>query len=149
MKTCSARRFVGLGAILWALASGPAVWAQSEASAISTLSALPVASVVGASAGAVVVLPVALSTAGAVLVVKAVEVTAHATVYVLERVSDGAVASVQIVGKGAGVASVAVGTMVTVSAIGPGVVLSTAGQVIAFIPNEVGVALLHNERVTR
>ena len=136
MKTCSARRFVGLGAILWALASGPAVWAQSEASAISTLSALPVASVVGASAGAVVVF-------------KAVEVTAHATVYVLERVSDGAVASVQIVGKGAGVASVAVGTMVTVSAIGPGVVLSTAGQVIAFIPNEVGVALLHNERVTR
>jgi hypothetical protein len=70
-------------------------------------------------------------------------------VYVFERVSDGAVASVQVVGKGAGVASVAVGTVVTVSAIGAGVLLSTAGQVIAFIPNEVGVALLHNERVTR
>ncbi len=42
-----------------------------------------------------------------------------------------------------------VGTVVAVSVIGTGWVLSTAGQAVAFIPNEIGKALLHNERVTR
>jgi hypothetical protein len=36
-----------------------------------------------------------------------------------------------------------------VSVIGSGVVLSALGEAIAFIPNELGRALLHNERVTR
>ncbi len=124
--------------------------AQSDASAVSTLSALPLASVVVASAsvGSVVAVPLVLSTAGAVLVVKAVEVSARGTVYLLERASDGAVASIEIVGKGVGAASMAAGTLVTVSVIGAGVVLSAAGQVIAFIPNALGRALLHNERLT-
>ena len=60
-------------------------WAQSEVSAASALSALPCA-----VAGAVVLIPVALSVAGAVLVVKAVEVGARGSVCVLERTSDGA-----------------------------------------------------------
>ncbi len=124
--------------------------AQSDASALSALSALPLASVVVASAsvGSVVAVPLVLSTAGAVLVVKAVEVSARGTVYLLERASDGAVASIEIVGKGVGAASMAAGTLVTVSVIGAGVVLSAAGQVIAFIPNALGRALLHNERLT-
>lgn len=121
------------------------VRARSELSALSALSVLPVASVVGAASAAVVVLPVALSTAGAVLVVKTVESTARGTVYVLERASDGARASVQV----AGGASLAIGTLVTVSAIGAGVLLSAAGEVIAFIPNAIGQALLANERLTR
>jgi poly(A) polymerase len=37
----------------------------------------------------------------------------------------------------------------TVTAVSAGWVLSTAGQVIAFVPNELGKALLHNERITR
>ena len=138
-----------------ALIAGTAVpmqaQAQSEASALSALSALPVASVVvGASAvaGSVAMLPVALSTAGAVLVVKTVEVTARGTVYVLERASDGARVSVEIVGKGVANVSIAAGTMVTVSVIGAGVVLSAAGEAIAFVPNAIGRALLHNERIT-
>jgi hypothetical protein len=110
---------------------------------------MPVASVVGASAGAVVAVPVALSTAGAVLVVKGVEASAKGTVYLLERVSDGARVSVEASGKVASGVSTAVGTVVTVSVIGAGVVLSVAGSVIAFIPNEIGKALLHNERVSR
>ena len=93
--------------------------------------------------------PVVLSTAGAVLVVKAVEVSARGTVYVLERASDGASASVEIIGKGVAGASVVAGTLVTVSVIGSGVVLSAAGEVIAFVPNALGRALLHNERVTQ
>lgn len=125
--------------------------AQSEASALSALSALPVASVVvGAStaAGAVVALPAMLSTTGAVLVVKAVESTARGTLCVLERASDGAEASVEILARGTGAASLAVGSAVTVSVVGAGVLLSAAGQAIAFIPNALGNALLHNERLT-
>ena len=87
------------------------------------------------------------SAAGATLVVKAVESTARGTVYVLERVSDGVRISVQVAGTVAGAGSVAVGTAVTVSVITAGTVLSVAGQVIAFVPNAVGQALLYNRRV--
>lgn len=121
--------------------------AQSE---LSALSVLPVASVaLGASAvaGAVVAVPLALSTSGAVLVVKSVEVSARGTIYVLERASDGAQAGIEVMGRGVHAASIATGTLVTVSVIGAGVVLSAAGEAIAFIPNALGQALLHNERL--
>jgi hypothetical protein len=127
-------------------------YAQSEASVV--LSMLPVASVVvtgiGAStaAGASVAAPVILSAAGAVFVVKVVEVTVRGTVFVLERASDGARVSVEIVGKGARASAVGVGASVAVSVIGTGMVLSALGEAIAFIPNELGRALLHNERIT-
>jgi hypothetical protein len=125
--------------------------AQSEASALSALSALPLASVVvgaGAASGAVLAVPVVLSTAGAVLVVKTVESTARGTVYVLERASDGAQASVEVVGRGVGGASLVVGASVVVSVVAAGTLLSAAGEAIAFIPNALGRALLHNERLT-
>jgi hypothetical protein len=102
----------------------------------------------GAAASAVVALPVALSTVGAVLVVRTVESTARGTVVLLERASDGAQASIELGARAAGGVSLAVGTVVTVSAIGAGVLLSAAGEVIAFIPNALGRALLHNERLT-
>jgi hypothetical protein len=126
--------------------------AQTNASTtLSAISAMPLASIVvgtSAVAGAVVAVPVALSTAGAVLTVKAVEVSAKGSVYVLERASDGARVSVEVLGKAATTASVVTGTAVAVSIIGAGTVLSVAGEVIAFIPNAVGKSLLHNERVT-
>jgi hypothetical protein len=134
-----------------ALASSP-VRSQSEVSI--ALSMLPVASVVGvasvavAGVGAVSAAPLVLSAAGAVFTIKAVEVSAQGTVYVLERASDGARVSVEVSGRGAGAASLAVGTGVTVSVIGAGLVLSAAGEAIAFIPNAIGRALLHNERLT-
>ncbi|MDM0121073.1 hypothetical protein [Variovorax arabinosiphilus] len=125
--------------------------AQSEASA--ALSLLPVASVVGtasvagATASAVVAVPVALSVGGAALTVVAVEASAEGTVYLLARASDGARASVHLAGAAAQGSAIAVGTVVTVSVIGSGVVLSAAGEMIAFIPNTIGRALLHNERL--
>ncbi len=138
-----------------ALVTGPAR-AQSEASLV--LSALPVASVVGAGsavagsaaagAAAVSVVPAALAVSGAVLVVKAVEVSARGTVIVLERASDGARASVELSGRAASGVVAGVGTAVAVSVIGAGVVLSAAGEVLCFIPNELGRALLHDERLT-
>jgi len=68
---------------------------------------------------------------------------------VLERASDGARASVTLSAAAAGGLSVAAGTAVVVTAFSAGWVLSAAGKAIAFIPNEIGAALLHNERLTR
>lgn len=125
------------------------VQAQSEASV--ALSLLPLASVVGtvstgvALAEASVVLPAALSIAGAILTIQAVQVSAVGTVYVLERASDGARVSIEVSAR-AGVASArAVGEAVACSVIGTGVILSVAGEVLAFIPNTLGKALLYNE----
>ena len=147
------RRRLGAWAVVGlacALVSAPAR-AQSEASA--ALSLLPVASVVGtasvasAAAGAVVTVPAALSVGGAVLTVRAVEASAVGTVYLLERASDGAQVSVEVVGRGVAGSAYAVGTVVTCSVIGTGVILSAAGEAIAFVPNAIGRALLHNERL--
>jgi acyl transferase domain-containing protein len=69
-------------------------------------------------------------------------------VLVLERVSDGARASVEFLGRGAGAASLVAGSAITVSVVGAGVVLSAAGEAIAFVPNETGRALLYSQRVT-
>lgn len=153
MTNMMKRRCLAATLSLGLLAAMPAR-AQSEASAFSVLSTLPLASVAvgtGASAvaGSAVAVPVMLSTAGALLVVKAVESTARGTVFVLERAADGAQASVEITSRGAAGASLAVGTVVTVSVLSAGVLLSAGGEVIAFIPNALGRALLHNERLTR
>jgi hypothetical protein len=124
----------------------------SEASA--ALSLMPMASVVGAasaagaSATAVVALPAALSVGGSVLTVLAVEASVDGTVYLLERASDGARASIQVAGRVAGGVSAAVGTSVLVTAIGSGVLISAAGEVLAFVPNAIGRALLHNEKLS-
>jgi len=135
--------------------------AQAQSDASTAISLMPVASVLvtasamGASADSVggvakasVALPAALSVAGSVLTVVAVEASADGTVYVLERASDGARASIRVAGRAANGVSAAVGTGVTVSVIGSGVVLSAAGEVLAFVPNAIGRALLYNERLS-
>ena len=145
------RALLAAGVVCAALVVANPARAQSEASA--ALSMLPVASVVGtasvasAAAGAVVTVPAALSVSGAVLTVRAVEASAVGTVYLLERASDGAQVSVEVVGRGVAGLAYAVGTVVTCSVIGTGVVLSVAGEAIAFVPNAIGRALLHNERL--
>lgn len=127
--------------------TSPLARAQSEASALSAVSALPVASVVTAGS-ALVALPVMLSVAGTVLVVKAVDVSARGTVFLLERASDGARVSLEVAAGGLAIASLVPGALVAVSIVGAGTVLSVAGEAIAFIPNRIGKALLHNERLT-
>ncbi len=115
--------------------------AHGPSEAASALSALPVAISVAA--------PVMLLSAGAVLTVVAVEASVDGAVWVLERASDGARASVALSAQAAGGLSVAAGTAVMVTAFSAGWVLSAAGRAIAYIPNEIGHALLYNERVTR
>ena len=137
-------------AAAFALAFVTGANAQSEASALSAASALPLASVALAStaAAASVAIPVELSAMGAVYVIKAVEASARGTVYLLERTSDGVRVSVEVTARGAKTASLVAGTLVTATVIGTGVVLSAAGEAVAFVPNALGRALLHNERLT-
>jgi len=77
------------------------------------------------------------------------EASATGTVYVLERASDGARASLRFAGRAAGAVSAGIGTAVLVTAISTGYVLSAASEAIAFVPNEIGASLLYNERITR
>ena len=119
----------------------PHAGAQSTISDVSVLSALPIAVSVAA--------PVAVLSTGAALTVVSVEATSTGAVWVLESAADGSRASVRLVGRGLADASVAVGTVVVATAISTGWVLSAAGEAIAFIPNEIGRALLYNERITR
>lgn len=114
--------------------------AHAQSSELSMISALPVASV--AYAGASVV------TAGASLVVRSVEVSGNVTVLVLERVTDGVRSSVRISGRVAERASIVAGTALSVATVASGTMLIASGEVIAFVPNELGRALLHNEPLT-
>ena len=138
MKNFIARSFLALAVCSAVLRPAHAHGPSEGASA---LSALPVALSVAA--------PVMLPSAGALLTVVAVEASAEGTVWVLERASDGARASVTLSAQAAGGLSVAAGTAVMVTAFSAGWVLSAAGQAIAYIPNEIGKALLYSERVTR
>ncbi|MEJ6003116.1 hypothetical protein [Paucibacter soli] len=120
---------------------GPAR-AQSTASEASALSAmLPVAVSVAA--------PVMLLSTGVVLSVVAVEATATGTVWVLQRASDGARISVRFASQALAGAALSVGTVLAVTVISSGYLLSAAGEAIAFIPNEIGASLLYNEKLTR
>jgi len=115
--------------------------AQPNASDASALSALPIAVSIAA--------PVMIISAGAALTVVAIQASATGSVWVLERASDGARVTLTLSGQVVEGVSVGVGTAVTVTAITTGWVLSTASQAIALIPNEIGAALLYNERITR
>jgi hypothetical protein len=137
-------RFVAAAACAALLAGTAAAPARAHGglSEASALSMLPLAVSVAA--------PALVLSAGAGLTVVAVQARGAATVWVLERASvGGARASVTVSGAVAGGASLLVGTAVAVTAVSAGWVLSAAGQVIAFVPNEIGKALLHNERITR
>ncbi len=127
------------GALCAALA--PAARAHSEVSEASALSMLPLAVSVAA--------PSMLLAGGAVLTIVSVQASAAGTVWVLERASDGARATLHFSGHVAQGAALSVGGAVMVTALASGVVLSAAGNAIAFIPNEIGRALLFNERITR
>jgi hypothetical protein len=115
--------------------------AHSEVSEASALSMLPMAVSVAA--------PSMILCAGAVLTVVSVQASAVGTVWVLERASDGARATLHFSGHVAQGAALSIGGAVMVTALTSGYVLSAAGNAIAFIPNEIGRALLHNERITR
>ena len=124
---------------------------SNNGSAISEVSALPIASIaiVGSAASATAMaLPLALASAGSALVIKSVTLSARGTICLLERVSDGVQLSVEIAARGIERAALVVGRTVQVVVLSAGVVLSVAGEAIAFVPNEIGRTLMHHERLT-
>ena len=135
------KKLIVLTTLAVSLSWGGAARAHNGASEASALSLLPIAISVAA--------PVGLLSAGAVFTVVAVQAASEGTVWVLERASDGARISLTLSGQLVGGVSVIAGTAVVATAFSAGWVLSAAGQAIAFIPNEVGKALMYNERVTR
>ncbi|KQV50668.1 hypothetical protein ASC95_15055 [Pelomonas sp. Root1217] len=145
------KRLLALSSLSLALAL-PAQAHDSPSEASAVLSLAPVVLSVGAvSAGGVALsaIPAGILSAGVTLVVVSVEVVGSATVWVLERASDGARISIKASGKLAEGVVVSTGAAVVVSVIAAGTLLSAAGEVIAFIPNEIGKALLYNEQVSR
>lgn len=136
------RRAIALALATTLAAAGFGVRAHSgELSASSALSALPVAVSVAA--------PAMLLVGGAALTVVSIQASATGTVWVLERASDGARATLHFSGHVAGASLAAVGGAVLVTALSTGYLISAAGHAIAFVPNAIGASLLYNERVTR
>jgi hypothetical protein len=138
----SLRQHAAALALATALAvAGLPARAHNELSEASALSALPVAVSVAA--------PVMLLAGGAALTVVSVQASTTGTVWVLERASDGARATLQFSGRAVGASLATAGTAVLVTALSTGWLISAAGQAIAFVPNQIGASLLYNERVTR
>ena len=103
----------------------------------------------GLSEGSAVVVGGTLSMlagSGAV-VIASVETVGEGIVVVLKGASEAGGASIQMSAKAAEGLSLAAGTVVSVVAMSTGHMLVLSGKAIAFIPNEVGKALLHHSKV--
>lgn len=131
-------------ALALALATAPA-HAHGPSNDLSAASGLSLSVPVAISVAA----PSAVLVSGASFTLVAIETLAEGTVWVLERASDGVRFSVRF-GKDVAVgASVVTGAVVVSTVVAAGCVLSAAGEAVAFIPNEIGRALIHDERITR
>ncbi|MEA3157228.1 MAG: hypothetical protein QOK44_4817 [Betaproteobacteria bacterium] len=80
------------------------------------------------------------------LLVTGIETAGQATVVMLRSLSEAPGQTVKLSVDLARATSIAVGTVVQVVAASTGYGLLTAGQIIAFVPNEIGRALLYHKR---
>jgi hypothetical protein len=126
-------------ALALAAAPGYAADGPSDASTASALSADGSAMVVDGSLLA--------ATGSGVIVVKSVDASAGVVVFVAEGAANGVSATVRLSGRAAREASLVAGQVLQVTAVSTGVLLVASGKVLAFIPNEIGTALLHHSRV--
>ncbi|HTD91667.1 MAG TPA: hypothetical protein VK663_13450 [Burkholderiales bacterium] len=143
------------------LKSKIAAWVLSVASGvlIAPLSALvhagdSTASVrasenLSAASGRIVSGSVGVLGASGELIVVGVEQSANGVSVVMKNAADVSGEVVTVLIDGASVASIATGPALQASATGVGHVLVASGQVIAFIPNEIGQSLLHQSRYSR
>ncbi|MFA6067182.1 MAG: hypothetical protein WC810_01240 [Janthinobacterium sp.] len=81
------------------------------------------------------------------VVVASVETVGEGIVIVLKGASEAGGASIQMSTQAAKGLSLAAGTVVNVVALSTGHMLVLSGKAIAFIPNELGKALLHHSKV--
>ena len=115
--------------------------AESDLSQASQESFVPVAISVA--------LPFVLVAGAGSMVVTGVQASADGTVWFVENVTDGVKGSINFAGDAVGASAMVAGTVVMVTVVGTGMLLSAAGHVIAFIPNELGRSLSYNQRVSR
>jgi hypothetical protein len=102
-----------------------------------------------AAAGMIIDGSVGIIRAGVQLTVAAVNPLAEASVIVLRDVATGSEVSIRVAGDMAHAASIAVGDTVSVIAEATGASLIVAGRLVAFVPNEVGHALVYQARSTQ
>lgn len=88
----------------------------------------------------------ALANGSGRFVVTALETAGESTTVFLRDASTAAEASVRLAGGALSAASVGVGSVLTVAIDASGQALMASGKVIAFIPNEIGRALLGSAR---
>lgn len=79
-------------------------------------------------------------------VVEGVQRVGQTVHVVLKNLGDGSRTTLRLSGQAAGNLSLGVGQSVVVTATASGHVLSAAGAIIAFLPNELGKSLLHHSR---
>jgi hypothetical protein len=129
-----------LPALLISLAcmTAPTAHAARDASTASGLIAEGSATVVAGSLSV-------LAGSGSI-VVESVQVAAGVTTVVLKGASDAAGATLRLSGNVALGASLVAGASVFVVVVATGYLVVSASQVVAFVPNKVGTALLHHSR---
>jgi len=102
---------------------------------------------ISAGSGEIIAGSLDIIASGSELVVTSVERIGESTVIVAKGASAAGAESVKLSISAVAGASLAVGAVLQVVAYSTGYSLMAAGQVLAFIPNEVGRSLLHRQRV--
>jgi hypothetical protein len=131
-----------IAAIFIATASPLAIAAEDGSTNLSNASAL-------VAGGSALVTAGSLSVVGAagVAVVGSVQVAGESTVIVLESAANASTATIRLSGEAARGFTLAAGTAISVAVHASGHMLIAGGKVVAFIPNELGKALICHERI--
>ncbi|MBS0308770.1 MAG: hypothetical protein JSS58_07340 [Proteobacteria bacterium] len=96
------------------------------------------------ASGMVVVGTMSMVAGSGEVLVTSVKTVGEASEVVLTKVADGVSTTIRVSGKAAQALSQATGKAVQVVAMSTGHMLVASGKAIAFIPNEIGTALLHH-----
>lgn len=88
-----------------------------------------------------------VSAAAGSIVIESVSAVAETLVIVSKGSAEVASVTVQLSGKGIQQLGLVSGAVLKISAISTGHLLISAGKAIAFIPNEIGKALIHQEKI--
>lgn len=138
------RIVLAFAVLLFASAAMEALPQGGNTAPSQTLSNASNASLIGS--GFVVAGTSQLIQGGAQLTVTALEAAGESVVVVMRGVSEATTVSVKASANAVGAASVVVGSAVQVVAEATGNSLYVAGKLIAFIPNEIGRALIHQSK---
>ena len=103
----------------------------------------------GLSVGSAIVVagPLSVLASAGTVVIASVEVVGDGVVLVLKGSGTASQATVKLSTQAAQGLSLVAGSVIVVTAIAAGHVLSQAGKAIAFVPNEIGKALMHHSAV--